>query len=68
MGERQARDTGMHSVIDAPDGIITVSVATGGERATANVGVGEATAIDGGRDGGADAGAVGTFCWDAIAS
>jgi hypothetical protein len=63
MGERQARDTGMHSVIDAPEGIITVSVATGGERAAANVvGAGEATAIDGGRDGGADAGAVGTFC------
>jgi hypothetical protein len=62
MGERQARDTGMLSIIDAPEGIITVSVATGGERVVDNVGVGEDTAIDGGRDGGADAGAVGTFC------
>jgi hypothetical protein len=68
MGERQARDTGMHKVIDAPEGIITVSATTGGERAAANIGVGEATAMDGGREGGADAGAVGTFCCEAIAS
>lgn len=64
IGDRLPRDEiGTHSVIEAPDGIITVSVVmTGGE------GDCEGIAMEGGRDGGADAGAVGTDCCDAIAS
>lgn len=46
-------ETGTHNVIAAPEGIMTVSVVTtGGEGDCVGI------AIDGGRDGGADAGAV----------
>ena len=59
MGERQPLATGMHKVMEAPEGIITVSVVTG---AGASVGVGEATAMEGGLEGGAVDDVVGTFC------
>lgn len=47
--------------MEAPDGMITVSVFDGGNVvAVDGVGVGAISAIDGGRDGGADV--VGTTC------
>lgn len=54
--------TGSDSCMEAPDGIMTVSVFEG---SVDGVGVG-ARAIEGGREGGADA--VGTTCCEAIAS